>query len=177
MRLVTRTLAKLAQTIDRRREPEVAHAHCDVPCGLYDAFPAGLAARTVKTMVQKMLALPHPGHDSSLEEKLSYHNTLTRYIQTKEEHAKICKDELLILWTDYFNETHLENFPNLHESFWKATKLCSRNKREVSIEAADALEDATHEIAHMFEDAERAAGKEKPLSGLTMEQGMYAGAH
>ncbi len=177
MKLVAKPIATLARALDRKSEPRAADAHCDVPCGLYDAFPAGLAARTVKTMVQKMVALPHPTHDSKLEEKLAYHNTLGRYIATKEEHAKLCKNELLILWTDYFNETHLETFPDLHEAFWKAAKLCSRNKREVNMEAAEALEDAVHGIAHMFEDAEKAAGKDKPLSGATMEQGMWAGAH
>ena len=72
-------------------------------------------------------------------------------VQVKEEHAQICKKELLILWTDYFKPEHLEMFPNLHETFWKAAKLCSRVKQEVSMEAAMQLKAAVEEIAEIFE--------------------------
>ena len=71
----------------------------------------------------------------------------------KEEHAQKCKQELLILWTDYFKQEHLEMFPGLHETFWKAAKLCSRVKQEVNMEAATQLAAAVEEIAKMFEKA------------------------
>ena len=31
-------------------------------------------------------------------------------IAVKEEHARICKTEISILWTDYFKPQHLEMF-------------------------------------------------------------------
>ena len=45
---------------------------------------------------------------------------------------------------------HLEMIPNLHEMFWKATKLCSKNKQEISREAALELKKAVDEIAEVF---------------------------
>ena len=80
-------------------------------------------------------------------------------VLTKEEHARICKKELLILWTDYFKPEHLDMFPNLHETFWKAAKLCSKNKQEVNPTAAHDLRETVHEIAHLFEKAEAAKVK------------------
>lgn len=76
---------------------------------------------------------------------------ISRFTQVKEEHAQICKEQLLILWTDYFKEEHLDMFPNLHETFWKAAKLCSTNKQEVNMQAAQDLQKAVDEIAEIFE--------------------------
>ncbi len=127
-----------------------AYAHCDVPCGIYDPKAAQVAAATVLKMVQKIKELTIPEcHD--IEAKIAYENTMTRLVWTKEEHAQKCKEELLILWTDYFKPEHLTKFPNLHETFWKATKLCSKNKQNVEEQAAKDLVAAVDEIADMFE--------------------------
>ncbi len=136
---------------------EVAFAHCDVPCGIYNPKPAQIAAETVLKMVDKILALPTEA--LSAAEMLQARNSFVRMVDTKEEHAQLCKKELLILWTDYFKPEHLDLFSDLHETFWKATKLCSKNKQEVSREAAEALVRAVDRIAAMFEKAEAAKKK------------------
>ena len=139
---------KLIKTLLSRWSLPQAYAHCDVPCGIYDPKAAQTAAATVKKMVEKMIALEKPANGEKIE-LLNYKNTLTRCILVKEEHARICKEELLILWTDFFKPEHLEKYPNLHETFWKATKLCSKNKQEVNIESAELLIGAVDEIANM----------------------------
>ena len=123
------------------------YAHCDIPCGVYTTHQAGIAAETVEKMVEKITALPQ---DDSIETR----NSFARMVSTKEEWAEICKRELLILWTDYFKEEHLKDFPDLHTTFWMATKLCSKNKREVNADTAKQLREAVNEIAEMFEKAE-----------------------
>lgn len=120
------------------------YAHCDVPCGIYDPKGAQIAAATVLKMVQKLLETPEV--NKGVEDR----NTVVRLIWTKEEHARKCKEEILILWTDYFKPEHLEMFPNLHEVFWKTAKLCSENKQHVSLESAQKLVAAVDEIADMF---------------------------
>ncbi len=101
-------------------------------------------------MTKKILALEQTkNHEDALAWK-NFHNTLARYIQIKEEQAELAKRELLILWTDYFKETHLEQFPNLHKKFWKAAKLCSACKQEVSLEHAQELMAAIKEIHEIF---------------------------
>ncbi len=120
-------------------------AHCDIPCGIYTPEPALTAAKTVVRMVEKIEALP-----SNMSPTVDTRNAFVRMVHVKEEHAQKCKEELLILWTDYFKPEHLAMFPDLHEKFWKAAKLCSRVKQEVSLEGAHALLAATEEIAEMF---------------------------
>ena len=41
---------------------------------------------------------------------------------------------------------HLEKYPDLHDTFWKAAKLCSACKVEVSLEHANELMDAVQKI-------------------------------
>jgi len=48
----------------------------------------------------------------------------------------------------------LEMFPDLHDTFWKAAKLCSKNKQEVNMEAAQELLRAVEGVAAMFHKAE-----------------------
>lgn len=132
-----------------------AYAHCDVPCGIYDPKAAQTAAATVLKMVEKLQAVELPDV-SDKQLLLDYDNTTTRMIWTKEEHARKCKEEILILWTDYFKPEHLEKFPNLHDTFWKAAKLCSTNKQEVSLEHAQELVKAVDEIATIFAQAKTA---------------------
>jgi nickel superoxide dismutase len=129
--------------VDRVKAPRTAHAHCDVPCGLYDPQTALLAAKTCLSMVTKMQVV-QPSED------LAFHNTVTRMITTKEEHAEKCKHELLILWTDYFKPPHVETFPELHSLFWNAAKLCSKVKQEVNLEAANQLVATCEKVVEMF---------------------------
>jgi len=65
---------------------------------------------------------------------VAYHNTFARFVAIKEEQAHLAKSELLVLWTDYFKPNHLPDHPNLDDTFWKAAKLCSACKVEVSLE-------------------------------------------
>jgi len=119
-------------------------AHCDIPCGIYDPHTAQLASQTVLKMVQKMKALP----------KDDIHS-LIRMVSVKEDHAELCKREILILWTDYFKSEHLEKFPDLHELVWKACKLCSDNKRAVDEVKAQELVEAVDKIADIFNETSR----------------------
>lgn len=122
------------------------YAHCDVPCGIYDPRPAQIAAATVLKMVEKIDGLVY---DDSADAKANF----VRMVWTKEEHARKCKEELLILWTDFFKPEHLKIFPNLHEKFWMAAKLCSENKQHVNRDAAQRLVASVNEIADMFAKA------------------------
>ncbi len=125
------------------------YAHCDIPCGIYTPEPALTAAKTVLKMVEKILDQPPADHSNAASLRM-YQNSITRFVTVKEEHAQLCKKELLILWTDYFKAEDLAMFPDLHEKFWKAAKFCSANKREVDRKAAQDLLNAVQEIASIF---------------------------
>ena len=145
--------------LDQRLGIAPLYAHCDVPCGIYDPHTAALAAKTVYTMVKKMTDLPVPGDGSKPSEVLEYRNTIVRMTTTKEQHAQSCKQELLILWTDYFKPDALQIFPDLHDTFWKAAKLCSYNKQHVDLAKAQELVDAVGKVSECFSKAEAAKKK------------------
>lgn len=149
-------LARMLPYADKIFPPRKAYAHCDIPCGIYTPHPAQVAAQTVEKMVQKLLELTAPQDIKEQGAILSYLNSVSRMVAVKEQHAELAKKELLILWTDYFKEEHLAMFPDLHTTFWKAAKLCSKNKQEVNLEAAGQLRKAVDEIAQMFQKAEEA---------------------
>lgn len=136
--------------------PSVAYAHCDIPCGIYSPEAALLAAKTVWTLVKKILDLKAPASGASPAEVDAFENTISRMVAVKEEHAQACKKELLILWADYFKPEHMAMFPRLHETFWNAAKLCSKNKQNVDSKAAEDLKTAVDDIARIFAKAEEA---------------------
>ena len=126
-----------------------ASAHCDGPCGVYDPASARVAGEAVQSMTNKMLGLVCPDTSDGAA-MAAYLNTMSRYAAIKEEEAQKCKDELLVLWTDFFKPQHLESNPGLHDMFWKAAKLCSACKVEVSEVHAQELMDAIEEIHGVF---------------------------
>ena len=123
-------------------------AHCDIPCGIYDPHVSQLAAKTVLTMVKKINELPK-------EKSLTDENNFIRMVKVKEEHAELCKKEVLILWTDYFNLKHLGKFPDLHDLIWKTTKLCSENKRAVDEVKAQELIKLIDRVANIFNQTKK----------------------
>lgn len=133
------------------KEPLVrtVHAHCDGPCGVYDPAAARITAEAVLSMAKKISALKVPDPTNAAA-YAAYLNTVGRYVSIKEEQAEQTKHELLVLWTDYFKPKHLEQFPDLHEVFWNAAKLCSECKQHVSVEYGERLLETVERVHGMF---------------------------
>ena len=136
-------------SILRKLPAQKALAHCDGPCGVYDPASARIAAEAVLSMTKKLIALAPPeGSDATAW--ATYNNTFSRFVAVKEEQAQDTKEELLILWTDYFKPEHLAAFPDLHDTFWKAAKLCSACKVNIDQGKAEELMSAVEKIHNMF---------------------------
>jgi nickel superoxide dismutase len=133
-------LQRILQIINYVSTAPAVSAHCDGPCGVYDPASARIAAEAAQSMTKKIVALGDGDH-----------HTLARYTMIKEEQAELAKRELLILWTDYFKPEHLVTHPDLHETVWKAAKLCSTVKQEVSETAAQQLMDTVAIITKIFQ--------------------------
>lgn len=127
-----------------------ARAHCDIPCGIYDPTAAKTAADTVAKMVEKIEGFAKEISTAQGAAEVTARNNFIRSVHVKEEHAQLCKKELLILWSDYFKPEHLTKYPDLHDTFWKAAKLCSKNKQSVDAKAAAELVAAVKEISEIF---------------------------
>jgi len=134
----------MIQTLKRLMTVHEVHAHCDIPCGIYDPIAAKIAAQTVLKMVVRIEALD----DGDMSNEAG--NSFFRYVAVKEEHAELCKRELNILSNDYFKPEHLEAHPDLPSKIWGAAKLASANKQGVDKEAAENLVAAVDEIATIF---------------------------
>ena len=138
MKLFTRTMQHVFPA------QNTVSAHCDGPCGVYDPASARIAAEAALSMTKKILAIdPNDRSHATV-------NSLTRFIKIKEEQAQLAKTDLLVLWTDYFKPPHLEQYPDLHDTFWQAAKLCSAVKVEVSLEKAEELMKAIKKIHTIF---------------------------
>ncbi len=131
-----------------------AHAHCHVPCGIYDPFFAQNAAETVAKMVEQIQALEAPGDDPAAHAE--YVQAVSRRVANKEEHAKKCKYELVdVLWTQYFKPAHLERWPDLHDKFFRAGHLCTQNMQEIDADKAAELVALVDEIAEIFHESKK----------------------
>ena len=142
-------LTKLINSLLNRCSKLEVHAHCDGPCGVYDPASTRVAAEAVLAMTKKLIALTPPSSTDSAD-WAAYSNTFSRFVAVKEEQAKETKKEILILWTDYFKPVHLETYPDLHETIWKAAKLCSACKVNIDLAKAEELMSYVEKIHNIF---------------------------
>ena len=115
------------------------HAHCDLPCGVYDPAQARIEAESVKAIIEKYAASDDPAFKE-------------RAIVIKEERSDLVKHHLWVLWTDYFKPPHFEKYPQLHQLFNEATKLAGASGAKGSADpaVADQLLAKIDEIAKIF---------------------------
>ncbi len=139
-------LHKLFQNVDQKVHFPEASAHCDVPCGIYDPIVAQISALTVVRMLDLMAAKEAEGG----ERGLAYHNSLTRYILVKEEHAEKVKAEIRVIWGDFLKAPQFEQFPDAHNLVHKIMLLASKGRQTVDRESALQLVEAVNEFAEMF---------------------------
>jgi nickel superoxide dismutase len=121
------------------------HAHCDVPCGVYDPAQARIEAESVKAIQQRYADAEK--FKSATESAEDYR---TRCLMIKEERADLVKHHLWVLWTDYFKPEHVEKYPELHDKFWKATKLAGAAKKSQDPGQGQELLDAIDELGKIF---------------------------
>ncbi|MEJ6577289.1 MAG: superoxide dismutase, Ni [SAR202 cluster bacterium] len=118
---------------------QIAFAHCDLPCGVYDPAQAKIEALSVKATMEKYAA----SSDNDFK---------SRAVAIKEERSELVKHHLWVLWTDYFKPTHFESYPQLHVLFNEATKLAGAGgtKGSNDVVVADKLIAKIDEIAEIF---------------------------
>jgi nickel superoxide dismutase len=124
----------------RLLEPRaVAHAHCDLPCGVYDPAQARIEADSVRAICEKYQQNTDPQFRA-------------RALQIKEERSDLVKHHLWVLWTDYFKPPHFEKYPQLHELFNEATKLAGAGgtKGSTDVATADKLLAKIEDIGKIF---------------------------
>jgi nickel superoxide dismutase len=137
---------QILSALDEKLHFENAKAHCDVPCGIYDPIVAQISALTVVRMIDLIHDLEGLGeaHDAQ------YHNSMTRYILVKEEHAEKAKSEVRVIWGDYIKAQHIEKFPELQNLVHEIMQLGSKSRQTVDREIAVEFVDAINQFAEIF---------------------------
>jgi nickel superoxide dismutase len=129
-------LSRVLRIIEPRT---TAHAHCDIPCGIYDPQQARIEAESCHKIIQKY----HESNDELFRQ---------RCVHVKEERAELAKHHIDVMWHDYFKPEHVEKFPDLHEVCWKAAKQASQVKRSLDQAEAQKLLDLIDKIDHMWRE-------------------------
>ena len=127
---------------DLLRPRRVVHAHCDLPCGVYDPAQARIEAESVKAIQEKYQGNEDPTFRD-------------RCVLIKEERADLVKHHLWVLWTDYFKPEHLQKFPDLHELFWNATKEAGAAKKSNEPQQGQKLLDLIGQIDKVFWESKK----------------------
>jgi nickel superoxide dismutase len=128
----------VAKTLQHLLRPaRLVHAHCDLPCGVYDPAQARIEAESVKACQQKFQDSDDPIFKQ-------------RAVTIKEERADLVKHHLWVLWTDYFKPEHAQKYPQLSDTFWNATKLAGEAKKTEDPAQGQKLLDAIAEIDKIF---------------------------
>ena len=123
----------------------VAHAHCDLYCGVYDPAQAKIEALSVLRIAEKY----HGSDDDAFR---------ARCISLKEERAEDVKHHLMVLWADFFTADHRTQFPQLDDLFWRAIHQAGDAKKSMDPAVGQGLLDLIDEIADIFWQTEKAAG-------------------
>ncbi len=127
------------------RHVTVAHAHCDLYCGVYDPAQAKIEAMSVMKSAEKGQA----SDDEAFKDR-------ARFI--KEERAELTKHHLMVLWADFFTAEHREQFSNLDDLFWRAIHQAGEAKKSDDPAEGQKLVDLIDEIADIFWQTEKAKG-------------------
>lgn len=128
----------------------IAYAHCDIPCGIYDPHLAQMAAHTVIRMTNLINDLKASSSEPSFDERKKIISQISRLTKVKEEHAELVKHEVRILWGDYFKEEHIKQYPELNDLVFRTMKLASKARQEVNIDTANELLETVQKIAEIF---------------------------
>ena len=137
---------KMLKMLDQTLGFEVASAHCDIPCKIYDPIIAQIASLSVVRLIDIM----HETPDN--RENLSALNTLTRCVLRKEEEAEKVKQEVRTIWGDYFKTPQFESHPEIHQLTHEIMLKASACKQGTSRESALELVTLVNQFAAAFWD-------------------------
>jgi len=123
---------------------EIAYAHCDIPCGIYDPTPMQISAHSILRFTQ--LLLESEKEDNAIARQ---HKTI-RITHAKEEHGRRIEDEIGTLEHDYFKDEHFSQNPDLKSLIEDAIQLSIKTRQGVDIVSSQELLEAVLKISEIF---------------------------
>lgn len=135
----------LLHGIDKLYNFQTASAHCDVPCGIYDPNAAQIASLTVIRMLD--LIAEFKGKEYlNIEEQARF----TRLVNQKEIHAEKVKEEIRIIWGDYFKAPQFGQVSGMHELTHSIMIQASKCRQSTEQENGIALLKLVNQFAEAF---------------------------
>lgn len=124
---------------------QTASAHCDIPCKIYDPASAQIPALTIIRLLDLIGELA--AKDSL---SLADQAQLSRLVAQKEEHAAKVKEEVRIIWGDYFKQPQFDVIENAHELAHSIMLQASKCKQNIDRENGEELLKLVNEFAAAF---------------------------
>ena len=121
---------------------EEANAHCDIPCKIYDPAVVQVAALSVVRILDIISELDESSKANQSE--------LARLTIEKENQARIVKDEIRIIWGDYFKDPQIEMYPNIHSLVHSIMMAGSKCKQSIDRQNGLDLVELVNEFTEAF---------------------------
>lgn len=136
---------ELLSALDKKLCFEEASAHCDIPCKIYDPISAQLAVLTMIRMVDLLLEIEQQG-----DLTFSQQATFNRLVAEKEAHGNKVKEEIRVIWGDYFKQPQIDAHPKVHQLVHEIMLATSFAKQHIDRKATLTLLEKVNQFADMF---------------------------
>ena len=130
---------------------QTVSAHCDIPCKIYDPGIAQVAALSVARLLDLIQEI-NLGSDSH-----AANARLSRLVAEKETEARLVKEEVMIIWGDYFKAPQIKQFPEVHELVHSVMQIASKCKQNIDPENGNELIRQLNRFAEIFWDTKGVA--------------------
>lgn len=138
-------LHTLLSTLDKTLHFDTVSAHCDIPCKIYDPAPAQLAALTVIRLMDLIQELSDKDVLSLADQA-----QLSRLVMQKEEHSAKVKEEIRIIWGDFYKAPQFELLPGAHDLAHSIMLQASKCKQHIERSTGEELLSLVNEFAKGF---------------------------
>ena len=138
-------ITNLLNAYDKKFVIPSAAAHCDIPCKIYDPIIAQVACLSVLRLIDLIQELSDGPQLTAAE-----YSQLSRLTREKEIHANKVKEEIRVIWGDYFKAPQLEQFPNTHALVHEIMLAASACKQHIVRVKAEQLLSLVNEFADSF---------------------------
>ncbi|QBF83274.1 superoxide dismutase, Ni [Shewanella maritima] len=136
---------KLLAKLDAKKPFNRASAHCDIPCKIYDPSAAQIAVLSMIRMVDLLDELTAAETLTTKQQA-----TFARLVNEKEAEGKKVKEEVLVIWGDYFKKPQLEAFPEIHQLTHEIMLATSFAKQHIDRAATVELLNKVNRFADIF---------------------------
>lgn len=137
-------LHQAIRKLDQALNFSTASAHCDIPCKIYDPSTAQLAALSVIRFIDLINELDADNMT------LAQQAQLARLVAEKETHAEKVKQEVRVIWGDYFKTPQFEQFPDTHTLVHNIMLEGSKCRQTVDRDHGEKLLELVNEFAASY---------------------------